>query len=432
MNTMIAVAVFVFVYLVIMLEEKLKVNRALAAGIGAAVLVATGVLSQEEAIDAIDFNVIGLLMGMMLIVGITKRTGVFQYLGVRAAKMAKGSPWGCMALLSLVTAVTSAFLDNVTTVILLVPVTLMVVSELELDPFPFLFAETFASNVGGTATLIGDPPNIMIGSAADLDFLAFIVNLTPTVVLAMAASLVALWFVYGRKLFADDAKKSRIMAMDENAYIHDKALLKKSLVVLACVILMFLLHSVIHFEVGLIAMTGAAALLVVSGLGAGHGLTRTVGEEVDWSTLLFFGGLFIIVGSLQKQGVIGFLAEQTLTITGGDPLMTMLGILWGAAILSAVVDNIPFTAAMIPLIKDMGAAGMNIFPQWWALSLGACLGGNGTLIGASANVVIAGKAAQEGHPISFLKFTKVGFPLMLLTLVCATVGTLVMYYVSWR
>lgn len=409
----IAVAVFLLVYALIVSD---KIHRTVAALAGAAAVIAFGVLDQEQAVRAIDFNTIGLLTGMMIIVAVTRRTGLFEYISIKAVKWAKASPWMILVSLSTVTAIASAFLDNVTTVLLLAPITINVALELKMNPIPFLLSEIFASNIGGTATLIGDPPNIMIGSATGLSFTEFIVNLTPVVVVIFVATIIALWFIFGRGMHAEREAMEKVMALDETESIKDKVLLRKSLIVLGLVILGFFLHARLGFETASVAMIGAALLLLISGV-----KVEGVLHEVEWTTLFFFIGLFIVVGGLEATGVLEWLANEAMRITGGDPFITAMAILWIAAIASAFVDNIPFVATMIPIIAALEQAGGNIEAYWWALSLGACLGGNGTLIGASANVVVAGLAEHRGHRISFNQYLVYGFPLMLLSIIISAV-----------
>lgn len=415
-----AVAIFAGVYALIITE---KLNRAILALLGAGLMILGGVLTQEAAIHGIDFNTIGLLLGMMLIVGITSKCGVFQYVAIWSAKQVKAQPIGVMFMLSIVTALLSALLDNVTTVLLIVPVTLLITEELKVKPYPYLVTEILFSNIGGTSTLIGDPPNIMIGSSVGLTFNDFVVNLAPVIVVVMAATLVPLYFIWRKELVTTDAARERVMQFNESDAITDWRLLKQSMSVLALVITGFVLARTLHVEPATIAMFGAAVLLLLDNFrndaehqskNVQHAFT-----EVEWVTLMFFLGLFILVHGLEATGVIRAMAEKLLAATGGDKTVTVLSILWGSAILSAFIDNIPFVATMIPMIKTMAPAMGGeeaLLPLWWALSLGACLGGNGTLIGASANLVVAGLAERAGHPIRFVPYIKSSFGLMLLSI----------------
>jgi Na+/H+ antiporter NhaD/arsenite permease-like protein len=415
---------FVVTYAVIITE---KINRAIIAGIGAGLMVTLGVLNQEAAIRGVDFNTLGLLTGMMVIVAITRRSGVFQYVAIWSAKKAQARPWGILLMLSVVTAVFSAMLDNVTTVLLIVPVTLLITKELKVSPYPYLFAEIFSSNIGGTATLIGDPPNIMIGSAVGLSFNDFILNLAPITPLIMLVTLGIIYLIWGRDMQATDEARRHIMGFDEREAITDVPLLKRSLFVLALVIVAFVFAHPLHLEPATIAMFGAGILLLLANLNRdaekqSEQVHRTFGE-VEWITIFFFVGLFILVAGIEHAGLLGILAEKVIELTGGDMTVTALAIMWLSAIASALVDNIPFVATMIPLIKSMaptfGGADA-LLPLWWSLALGACLGGNGSLIGASANVIVAGFAERAGHRIRFVRFMLLAFPLMLVSIVIAS------------
>jgi len=418
--TWVAVTILLLVYGVIMAE---KFNRAVLSLLGAGLMILCGVLNQQQAVAGIDFNTIGLLTGMMVIVAISQKTGMFQYVAIKAAKLVKGEPWWILVMLSMVTAVFSALLDNVTTVLLIAPVTLLITDALGVRPYPYLFALILASNIGGTSTLIGDPPNIMIGSAAHLSFTDFLVNLTPIIPIIFIICIAVIWLMFGRDLHATDEKKALIMQFDENAAIKDVPLLKKSLCVLFAVIGGFTVAHPLHLEPASIAMFGAALLLLLQTLGQSleekdHAYEGIM-AEVEWTTIFFFVGLFIIVSGVEHTGIIGVLAEKTLALTGGDLSATLATVLWVSAIASALIDNIPFVATMIPLIHSMaptfGGADA-IEPLWWALALGACLGGNGSLIGASANLIVAGFAQRAGQPIAFLTFMKHAFGLMILTI----------------
>jgi Na+/H+ antiporter NhaD/arsenite permease-like protein len=391
-------------------------------------MVMLGVLNQETAVSGIDFNTLGLLTGMMVIVAITKRSGIFQYIAVWSAKKVKAHPWGILLMLSVVTAVFSALLDNVTTVLLIVPVTLLICHELNLSPYPYLFAEIFCSNIGGTATLIGDPPNIMIGSAVNLTFNDFLFNLAPVVPLILLVTLGIIYAVWGRKLQATDAARERIMQFREQDAITDTLLLKQSLTVLALVIGGFVLAHPLRLEPASIAMFGAALLLLLSNLHRSPEQqsenVQKIFSKVEWVTIFFFIGLFVAVKGIEQAGVLEILADRALGLTGGDMTLTALTILWVSAIVSAIVDNIPFVATMIPLIKSMAptfGGAENLMPLWWSLALGACLGGNGSLVGASANLIVAGFAERSGHRIRFLPFMAAAFPLMILSILIANI-----------
>lgn len=413
----ISVAILVGTYALIISE---KLNRAIVALVGGGLAIVMGELTQHEAIEGIDFNTIALLTGMMILVGISRKSGMFEYLAVWSAKIAGGEPWKMLVLLSITTAILSAFLDNVTTVLLIAPVTLAVCAKLKVPPYPFLFAEILASNIGGTATLIGDPPNILIGSQVDLSFNDFAVNLAPIIVLIMAVQAVITHVVWGRQMRASDEAKAAIMAMNPAETIQDWGLLKQSLTILTAVMFAFVFARFLGLEPGTIALFGAAVLMLVENIvhpshKQGENVQSTM-SEVDWITIFFFVGLFIVVHGLEVTGVLKLLADQLVSATGGDFRLTAFAILWASAILSAIVDNIPFVATMIPLIKAMAPAyggAEQILPLWWALSLGACLGGNGTLIGASANLAVAGIAERNGIPFRFMTYTKYAFPMML-------------------
>jgi Na+/H+ antiporter NhaD/arsenite permease-like protein len=404
-----------------------KVNRAIVAGLGAGLMVALGILNQESAISGIDFNTLGLLTGMMVIVAITRGSGIFQYIAVWSAKKVEASPWGILLMLSLVTAVFSSLLDNVTTVLLIAPVTLLICQELKINPYPFLFAEIFASNIGGTATLIGDPPNIMIGSAVGLSFNDFLLNLAPITPLILAVTMGIIYLVWGRSMHATMEARERIMNFKEREAITDARLLKQSLFVLALVIAGFVLARPLHLEPATIAMFGAALLLLLSNLkNNAEEQSEKVHEifgKVEWITIFFFIGLFILVKGIEEAGVLRILADLVINTTGGDLAVTALAILWVSAIASAIVDNIPFVATMIPVIKSMAptfGGAENLMPLWWSLALGACLGGNGSLVGASANLIVAGFAERAGHRIRFLPFMLMAFPMMLLSICIAS------------
>ncbi len=409
-----AAVIFLLVYAIIISE---KIHRTVIALAGAVLVIILGIITQEQAVQAIDFNTIGLLTGMMIVVGITRRSGVFEYVAIRAAQYTKGNPLKIMVALCVITALASAFLDNVTTVLLLVPVTFSLCDELEINPIPFLIAEIMASNIGGTATLIGDPPNIMIGGGAGLGFMDFVTNLTPVILIVFVVTIVLLAIIFRKSLVVTLEKQQRIMVFEPADFIKDYALLKKSLTVIVLVIIGFILHQSLHLESATVALAGAALLMLIARDNKPEDILLTV----EWPTIFFFIGLFILVGSLEKVGIIENIARETLSLTHGNQSVTAMAILWMSAIASAFVDNIPFTATMIPLIKSMGQlSGMQLDPLWWSLSLGACLGGNGTLIGASANLVVAGMSSRRGVIITFMQYFRYGFPLMLVSIVIST------------
>jgi Na+/H+ antiporter NhaD/arsenite permease-like protein len=415
---------FIATYAVIVTE---KINRAIVAGLGAGLMISLGILNQEQAIAGVDFNTLGLLTGMMVIVAITRRCGVFQFVAIWSAKKVEAQPWGILLMLSVVTAVLSALLDNVTTVLLIAPVTLLITDELKVNPYPYLFAEIFSSNIGGTATLIGDPPNIMIGSAVGLSFNDFLLNLGPIAMLILVMFLVIFYFMWGRTLETTDVARQRVMKYRERDAITDTRLLVKSLAVLTLVMTGFVFAQPLNLEPATIAMFGAGLLLLLTNIGRDADEQSTDVHssfgEVEWVTIFFFVGLFIVVSGIEHAGVLEILASQVIDWTDGDMTVTAIAILWVSAIASAIVDNIPFVATMIPVIESMAptfGGADNLMPLWWSLALGACLGGNGSLIGASANLIVAGFAEHAGHRIQFLRFMLLAFPLMLFSVGIAT------------
>ena len=415
----IAIVIFLVTMAAIMTE---KLHRTVAAVAGALLLILTGVLSVESGFSYVDLNTLGVLIGMMLFVAVVKNSGIFEYIAIKAAKIAKGRPWPLMVLFALITAVLSAFLDNVTTVLLIGPMTLAITSMLRINPVPFFMTQIMASNIGGTATLIGDPPNIMIGSAAGLSFTDFITNTGVAVLFVLAATIVCFYFIYGRKLHVEPEAMDSILQLDENKAIKDRSLLIKSVVMILLVVFGFVFHSQLHLESCTIALTAAAVMLLI-----GRQDVEEIVAGVEWTTILFFTGLFIVVGGLQETGVIQILANGLMDLTEGHMTLTILLILWVSAIVSSFLDNIPFVATLIPLILTMQSSGVDVTPLWWAVSLGACLGGNGTLIGASANVVLSGISNRHGFPITFASYFKVGFPLMLVSVAISTVFLLLRF-----
>lgn len=415
----IAIVVFVAVIGLIISE---KVNSAAAALAGAMALVVTGVMSAHKALSYIDFNTIGLLVGMMVLVAIIRQSGLFEYVAIKAAKMVHGDPWKIMIAFILLTAVLSGILDNVTTVLLVGPMTIAIAKMLEINPVPFLMTQILASNVGGTATLIGDPPNIMIGSAANLSFVDFLKNTGVAVVLVIVFMIVMMRFVYKKEIEVEGLDTSKIMNLDPDKSITDKPLLIKGIVVIALVILGFILHDQIGMETSVIALTAAAVMLLIGGVNVDNAI-----QDVEWTTIAFFMALFVVVGGLTETGVIKQVAAVIIERTAGHPVIMMLILLWASALLSSFLNNIPFIATLIPLVLALKADGMDAEPLWWAISLGACLGGNGTMIGASANVVLSDISTKHGYPITFKSYLRVGMPFMLGSVFISMVFLLVKY-----
>lgn len=415
----VAVAVFLIVILLIITE---RVHRTAAAMAGAVVLILTGVMSADKALSYIDFNTIGVLVGMMIFVAIVRRSGMFEYIAVRAAKAVHGDPWKIMVAFTLITAVLSAILDNVTTVLLVGPMSIAIARMLKIDPVPFLMGQILASNVGGTATLIGDPPNIMIGSAAHLSFMDFLDNTGFAVLFILAVLILLMKIVYEKKLELGTVDTGAIENLDPSKSITNRALMKKGIIVLICVIVGFMFHDKLGIESSVIALTAAAVMLII-----GREDVNEAIQDVEWTTILFFMSLFVVVGGLTETGIIKELASKIIDATNGHPMVTMLVLLWASALLSSILDNIPFVATLIPLILAMQADGIDVTSFWWAISLGACLGGNGTMIGASANVVLSDISTKHGYPITFKSYLKVGMPFMLLSIVISTVFLVVKF-----
>lgn len=436
----IATIIFITSYGLIVSE---KIDKTKVALIGAGLMLIARIVSQHEAFYeekyAIDYNVIFLLIGMMIIVNILSKTGLFQFLAIKSAKLAKGKPFTILIYFAIITAVLSAVLDNVTTVLLLVPVTLFIADELELDPFPFILSEVMASNIGGAATLIGDPPNIMIGSKVQLTFMDFIYHMAPAILFIFPFFLLTIKFLFGKKLQVSEEVRKKILAMNEYTMIRNYSLLKKSLSVLGIVIMGFVFHGIFHYEPATIAIAGAAILLIISGEEPHHVL-----RELEWPTIFFFIGLFIIVGGVVKVGLISWLSQTMISLTNPsaeDMFATAITTLWFSAIASAIVDNIPFVTTMIPLVKET-AHGVfasvphtesilqhpTLMPVWWSLALGACLGGNGTPVGASANVIAIGMAEKAGCPITFKKFLTYAIPITIKTLILSNIYVWLRYY----
>lgn len=399
-----------------------RINKTIAALLGGLAMIVFRVIDQDEGFHAIDFNVIFLLAGMMVLAGILRRTGFFQWVAIRSIKIARGHPFRLMIVLSVVTAILSALLDNVTTVVLIAPVTLSIASILGVGPIPFLVAEVLASNIGGTATLIGDPPNILIGSASRLDFVDFLVNMGPVALLVFVAFLVTLRVLYGGRLTVTPEARAAALGLDEREVISDAPLLRRGLVVIGLTLIGFLLHGPLGYEPATVALLGATVMMLVARMDP-----ESVFREVEWPTLFFFVGLFILVEGVVHVGIIQSIADGLFSLTGGDETVTTIGLLWLSGLASGIVDNIPYTATMIPVVRDLGAAGLAIEPLWWALALGACLGGNATIIGASANVVVANLADRAGQKITFRAFLPYGVLVVAESLAIATVYVWVRY-----
>jgi Na+/H+ antiporter NhaD/arsenite permease-like protein len=400
-----------------------RLNRAVVALIGAALVIIVGALDENEAIAGINWDTIGLLTGMMIMVAISRRCGLFQYLAIRAAQRAKANPAGILIMLQLITALLSAVLNNVSTVLLVAPVTLAITEELDLAPFPFLFAEIFASNIGGTATLIGDPPNILIGSSAGLDFNAFLLNLAPVVVLVLIVQMLMVHAIWGRKLTATPESRALVMGMNAPGLITDPVLLRQSVVVMGAVLVAFIFSGPLHLQAATIALAGAAVLMLLDNWQHQDAKqsenVHQAFADVEWITIFFFIALFVLVHAVEVSGLLDVLARRLVALTGGNTAAAGAVILWASAGLSAILDNIPFVATMIPLIKNAAPAfgGMDhIEPLWWCLALGACLGGNGTLLGAAANLAVAGVAERNGIRFSFVRYLVYGLPMMIVSI----------------
>jgi Na+/H+ antiporter NhaD/arsenite permease-like protein len=433
-----ATIIFLGSYAVIVSE---KVHKAIVAIFGAGLMLVLKILQQHEAFHVeelgVDWNVIFLLISMMVIINLMRPSGFFEYIAIKSAKAGNGEPFRIMVIFAIVTAVMSALLDNVTTVLLIVPVTVLIADALEVDPIPYLISCTLASNIGGTATLIGDPPNIMIASKAKLDFMDFIYNLAPVVVVMMGFYLMAIKLIWGRKMKTKEDLKQRVMAMNEREAIKDPVMLKKSLAVLAVVLTGFVFHGMLHLQPATVALFGAGLLLLLSRTHEPHHVLA----EVEWPTIFFFIGLFIIIGGVAKVGLIKWMSVKVLEITQGDMFLTSMVVMWFSAFASAFIDNIPYVATMNPLVINMAeqlwpdVTGIellhhtDLMPLWWSLALGACLGGNGTPIGAAANVIVVGWSERIGRRIAFLKFMLYGIPIMIMTVAISMVYVWLRYYV---
>ncbi len=404
-------SIFLLTYALIVSE---KIHRTISALLGGLAMILF-VVPQDLAFHSIDWNVIFLLAGMMIIANILKETGLFQWIALQAVRLGKGDPFRVLVILSLITAATSAFLDNVTIVVLIAPVTLFVAATLRVSPVPFLIAEILASNIGGMATLVGDPPNILIGSAAEIDFVTFIANMGPIAVIILLVFIGLSRFLFKNDLtIQDDQPATAIADIDTSELITDPVLLRKSLIVMGGVILGFLLHGALHLEPATIALTGATLLMLWSKTDPHYTL-----RDIEWTTLFFFFGLFITVEGIVEVGLIEIIADAALRLTGGDVSLTSILLIWFSAIASGIVDNIPYTATMIPIVKSLAQV-MPADPLWWSLALGACLGGNLTIVGAAANVIVVSLADKSGHPISFKHFLRYGAITTVMSLILAS------------
>lgn len=425
-------SILVITFIVLFSE---RFNRTVISLLGACTVIITGILTQEQAIAGIDFNTLALLTGMMIIVAVTRQTGLFEYISIWAVRLVKGDPRGVLIVLAMVTAVFSAFLDNLTTVLLIVPIALLIAEKLKVSPYPFLISQILASNIGGTATLIGDPPNILIGSATGYSFTDFLVNLGPLVLILLVLTTLFLYFYLGSSLQTSQENRDRVMRFRPADSIQDVALLKISLTMITAVIAGFIFGEHYGIHPGTIAIFGAAMLLLFCDFGKsaqvqGRRLRKAL-AEVEWGALFFFMGLFILVHGVEHTGILHMLGGKLIQFTEGDPQTTAFSVLWLAALASAAIDNIPFVTTMIPLVESMeislgGAEAIK--PVWWSLALGSCLGGNGSLIGAAANVMVAGLGDRAGYPLNFLDFIKIGLPIMLFSIFVANVYVYLVYF----
>ncbi|MFA7056372.1 MAG: ArsB/NhaD family transporter [Candidatus Cloacimonadales bacterium] len=418
-----AIVIFVGCYFFIATE---KINKIIVALAGAVIYMALGFVPQAKAFaHYIDWNVVFLLIGMMIMVGVIRRTGLFEYVAIFLAKKAKGDPKKILLMLFFITGIFSALLDNVTTVVIITPISILIAVEMGISPLPFVITQAIASNIGGTATLIGDPPNLMIGSAAGISFFGFVENLALFVLFNMIISSIVMYLFFRKKLVVSNERRARIMEFDEKQMITDKGLLIYSLIVFALFLTLLFLQDILGLHAATIALIAATALMLRS---KKVNVDDFISEEVEWGTIIFFIGLFIMVGALEEVGVIGLMSGKIMDLTHGNMKATAMSMVWTAGIASAFIDNIPFVATMIPMIKDISASvGVEkVMPLWWALSLGACFGGNGTLIGASANVISAGISKKSNYPISFWTFTKYGAVITVINLITSTA------FIAWR
>ena len=415
-----ALAIFIFVAALALIASE-RVDRTKVALLGAVLVLLTQTIDQEVAIEAIDWNTLGLLVGMMIVVRVTEPTGVYTWVAIRAGQISKGRPFAVVFSLAVTTAVLSAFLDNLTTVLLMVPITFLLADALDVDPIPLVIIEILVSNIGGTATLIGDPPNIMIAGATGLSFVDFLVNLAPVAALTFLVVTAGLYAVYRSRLQVSDDAREKVMELDAADSIEDAAELKRTVPILVATVLLFFAHQALHLEPATVALTGAAVMLLIT-----HQKVEDVLAGLEWPTLFFFVGLFVMVGALEETGAIDEVAQGIGSVTAGDRTAELLGIAWVSAVGSGVVDNIPFTAAMIPVVEQLGG-GNGDDAYWWALALGACFGGNATLVAAAANVAAAGMAARAGRPIGFVEFLRIGLPVTFVSMLIATAYIAVRY-----
>ena len=416
----VALAIVIFVVALALIASE-RVDRTKVALLGAVLVLLTQTIDQHVAIEAIDWNTLGLLVGMMIVVRVTEPTGAYTWVAIRAGQLSKGRPFAVVFSLAVTTAVLSAFLDNLTTVLLMVPITFLLADALDVDPIPLVIIEILVSNIGGTATLIGDPPNIMIAGATGLSFVDFLVNLAPVAALTFLVVTAGLYAVYRPRLQISDDARERVMELDAADSIEDMPELKRTVPILGATVLLFFAHQALHLEPATVALTGAAVMLLIS-----HQKVEDVLAGLEWPTLFFFVGLFVMVGALEETGAIDEVAQGIGSVTAGDRTAELLGIAWVSAIGSGVVDNIPFTAAMIPVVEQLaGDEGDDAY--WWALALGACFGGNATLVAAAANVAAAGMAARAGRPIGFVEFLRIGLPVTFVSMLIATAYIAVRY-----
>jgi Na+/H+ antiporter NhaD/arsenite permease-like protein len=415
----VTLAVIIFVLALALIASE-RVDRTKVALLGAVLVLLTQTIGQEAAIESVDWDTLGLLVGMMVVVRVTEPTGAYTWVAIRAGQLSKGRPFAVVLALAVTTAVLSAFLDNLTTVLLMVPITFLLADALDVDPIPLVIIEILVSNIGGTATLIGDPPNIMIAGATGLTFVEFIVNLAPVAIVTFAVVTAGLYRVYRSRLQITPEARARVMELDATDAIEDARELKRTVPVLVATILLFFAHQALHIEPATVALTGAAVMLLVTSQ-----KVEDVLAGLEWPTLFFFVGLFVMVGALEETGAIEEVANGIADVTAGDRTAELLGIAWVSAAGSGIVDNIPFTAAMIPVVEQLGGAEDDSY--WWALALGACFGGNATLVAAAANVAAAGMASRAGRPIGFVEFLRVGLPVTLVSMLIATAYIAVRY-----